>query len=886
MKRGHTPSLFDFQSLEIENIHETLITKEPHLEYKEEADRCKVYDTSGEKKIHMASIDLQSGEIEYTANTTEQLKKRIAKQAKILHEKNKAFILLRKDGFNNKNAKVIYPYLSQQEKVEHEKSIHQFLIEQISEMKKEIGGNILNENVLADVHDISITYTDERKEHIIGFSLLDTPYQCQSVVDYLSELENRDGENYANFKAQIKKSLPVLEDAGEKIEGARKFEYTELNTETVESMTIEEKYTHIKKKHIFPPINKKEMKEEGYNPQLVAYVIALRNAMPANITSNMTRNYKNIMGDMETQKASRNACVKRLETEISQLKVSEKDKDGTRVARKERWRAKEINNLEELESAKEFTHNNSIPLDEAEMYYRLMQLTKKALEHIPKSFSYEQAAMTIRRFLNEEGILLYEENNRTASLTWKGRAGQSLGFFKNKFFNLVYNIDNTTISNQFNNQNWETLLSVNKREGIQRKESMASKLSRLEYLDEHIRVGEDRRIGKDVAPQDFIDVFGFRGIQFGNYLNNTERQQVMNKAYDAIKDLMEVMGLPDRAMGLNNTLAIAFGARGRGGKASAHYEPKEKVINLTKYSGAGSLAHEWAHALDHHLYQESGIEYDTKETKQFFNVLSETRGATTHIYHGSVFKESYFDSDTKQYEQYMYSEKQKNAQATMGIISIFVSKASTKEKYSLHMDSLIEDIDKKGINALTRITGNSMLANPIPKYMELCSKLDSSIYYNKSIASQKKGWRRKYYLDKAENILEKDASSFMQSSVKLDGDKWTGKSAYFSTRVERFARAMEVIVADALHKKGCKNDFLVGAIKLTNIYEQNGLPNPYPSKEERSSLKPIFEALKEGLAKSEILTTGFGKKIKRRELLEPSKDKKRTRNNPFKASEI
>ena len=49
-------------------------------------------------------------------------------------------------------------------------------------------------------------------------------------------------------------------------------------------------------------------------------------------------------------------------------------------------------------------------------------------------------------------------------------------------------------------------------------------------------------------------------------------------------------------------LAIAFGARGRG-NALAHYEKDLEVINLTKLRGAGSLAHEWGHALDHMIGQ-------------------------------------------------------------------------------------------------------------------------------------------------------------------------------------------------------------------------------------------------------------------------------------------
>ena len=63
-----------------------------------------------------------------------------------------------------------------------------------------------------------------------------------------------------------------------------------------------------------------------------------------------------------------------------------------------------------------------------------------------------------------------------------------------------------------------------------------------------------------------------------------------------------------KALSLNGELAIAFGARGHGGEeaAAAHYEPGHQVINMTKIKGAGSLAHEWFHALDHYLGRQDG----------------------------------------------------------------------------------------------------------------------------------------------------------------------------------------------------------------------------------------------------------------------------------------
>lgn len=121
------------------------------------------------------------------------------------------------------------------------------------------------------------------------------------------------------------------------------------------------------------------------------------------------------------------------------------------------------------------------------------------------------------------------------------------------------------------------------------------------------RSGVERR-NDNVTPENFSDTFGFRGVQFGNWVEGSRRQAELNDAYDALIDLAELINIPPRAISLNGQLGLAFGARGSG-KAKAHYEPELVVINLTKTQGAGSLAHEWFHALDNYFGKQSGVQY-------------------------------------------------------------------------------------------------------------------------------------------------------------------------------------------------------------------------------------------------------------------------------------
>ena len=149
------------------------------------------------------------------------------------------------------------------------------------------------------------------------------------------------------------------------------------------------------------------------------------------------------------------------------------------------------------------------------------------------------------------------------------------------------------------------------------------------------RIGEDYRKGADVTPEQFQDAFGFRGVQFGNYVEGGRRQQDLNQAYDALMDLAAVLGVPPRALSLGGRLGLAFGARGTGGTdaAAAHYERGNVVINLTKREGAGSLAHEWWHGLDNYFSRQrgDGNGYMTVDSQSGQGVREEMRAAFQEV---------------------------------------------------------------------------------------------------------------------------------------------------------------------------------------------------------------------------------------------------------------
>lgn len=154
---------------------------------------------------------------------------------------------------------------------------------------------------------------------------------------------------------------------------------------------------------------------------------------------------------------------------------------------------------------------------------------------------------------------------------------------------------------------WETIKSVydarNKgvESTIEKKERKKAEgpitRAKLEILE---RIGPKTRTG-DVSATELMTEFGFRGIEFGEWVPDKERRMIVNMAWDAFCDLAEVLQIEHKEIGLGG-LALGFGSRGKS-SASAHYEPDLHVFNLTRMNGAGSMAHEYGHALDHYVFE-------------------------------------------------------------------------------------------------------------------------------------------------------------------------------------------------------------------------------------------------------------------------------------------
>jgi hypothetical protein len=124
-------------------------------------------------------------------------------------------------------------------------------------------------------------------------------------------------------------------------------------------------------------------------------------------------------------------------------------------------------------------------------------------------------------------------------------------------------------------------------------------------MDRVNRDGEDYREGQDITPEQFKATFNFADVGFGQWVGARQDQDHLNYAHDAFRDLAKLLNLPPAAISLAGKLHFTIGALGHG-KMAAHYQIAHPhpdggtvpVINVTNTKGDGTVAHEWAHALD------------------------------------------------------------------------------------------------------------------------------------------------------------------------------------------------------------------------------------------------------------------------------------------------
>lgn len=415
-----------------------------------------------------------------------------------------------------------------------------------------------------------------------------------------------------------------IEDFGEEIFGARKH-LAQLNRELratdIGDWTDAEREQNVTKNTAFPKVDYKKEYADGKDREVLYFIKTLRDKLPTQPLYPLKSLYtpeqlpeakRQAQEDYLTtvsyvyQKAmqlEKPEDFKKFFNEVSAAKLPKSDKilkDAKKVLDFDgRWGEYTYQRFQSKLEKNKFCFSDKEKLLSNYEIYKYDGKNVKRDEQLSKAYHKDYMNVSFGY-----GKRIFLANNETEANPDNWKQDTYFAIAKSKVDLIAMNIPSREALE-------EKLVAIEQEKPQTEKAKKAGKKALKPLQLQHIRpTTEDYRQGKPVVENDFMKdsstaTFPFRGVQFGNWTNQNDRQENLNMSFDAFKDLAKALHIHDEDVTLGGQLAIAYGARGHSG-AVAHYEPAENVINLTKMRGAGSLGHEWGHALDNYIAKQIG----------------------------------------------------------------------------------------------------------------------------------------------------------------------------------------------------------------------------------------------------------------------------------------
>lgn len=344
----------------------------------------------------------------------------------------------------------------------------------------------------------------------------------------------------------------------------------------------------------------------------------------------------------------------------------------------------------------------------------------------------------------------------------------------------------------------------------------------------------------------YLEDLKFRGGEFGNWLNHEDRQTSLNMGYDALCHLADLLNIRREDVSLNGALAIAFGARGKGGAnaGAAHYEPLRQVINLTKMSGAGCLAHEWGHALDHAIgIMCGGTGFASEQGKRaqslpsFVDLCASFRRKETNV----------------SAEQQAKERDEKLAPAIQGLSGCLDS--AKPSDLPPPAEKAWDDAAQYILNNSSSFSGfeylgyrNQPSTHPYVEVLSQISKTFTNHVVPMKVKEQIVLWSREINMIKArypavEDVTRNVETDFYKGSKVFDEIYSKMGQGYWSSSCEMFARAFDCYIADKLAEQGVRSDFLTSNADSFSAEVDGKIYYAYPRGEERKAFNAAFDQM-------------------------------------------
>ena len=352
---------------------------------------------------------------------------------------------------------------------------------------------------------------------------------------------------------------------------------------------------------------------------------------------------------------------------------------------------------------------------------------------------------------------------------------------------------------------------------------------------EHVRrTGPDYRSGQEITGQHYLETFGFRGGEFGNWMNQNDRQASLNMGFEALKDLASALQISDKDIAYQGTLAIAFGARGSG-NAAAHYEPLRKVINLTKMHGAGSLAHEWWHGFDDYLGTRMGAKGFLSEQPRLYPLFQK-------LIDTMKYKPETPEQAAKRTEA--QSERtRKNAaswldSAVLGSLKRYGNEEQM-ETYAVLREAFLsgETGSVERLSAFKKAVTGRVIPKSERERLELFERMLHGVQEQETPQ------------------IGRTETDYYRNSVRM-GKECEKDGGYWDSNVEMTDRAFACYIKDKLPYQ---SDYLAGHADcaVTLVAGKDGkmeVLKAYPEGEERKAINAVFDEMMAELKREQILT--------------------------------
>jgi hypothetical protein len=357
-------------------------------------------------------------------------------------------------------------------------------------------------------------------------------------------------------------------------------------------------------------------------------------------------------------------------------------------------------------------------------------------------------------------------------------------------------------------------------------------------VQEAVRVGPDHRpLNEDITAEQLREEFGFKGINFGNWMKTAsarqEAQLHLNHAFDALHDLATILHVSPKFIGLGGMLGLAIGAQGSGGKNAAHFVPGVNEINLTRASGAGSLGHEWAHAFDSFVAAQAGLstssspyltehakgtvtrsEYTTVNNKvvttevpRFGSLDLAVANSFSDVVAAMNLRPQTLEEVAQMNESYSSNTKSRLSRQLESFKRQFLHLGSEPEFTILANRILAGDFGE----GLIKASSQAQISPVVVEIRDLYKQKTKRLYPLDDIKLLQSTINSLVYDLKSKNkeITLKPSSvktTFASDAYALDKEK--GGTPYWSTNLEKFARSFDAWISDELELKGMKNTYL------------------------------------------------------------------------------